>query len=190
MLKSIAEMDAGIHDLRDVHGVHEVQISLIEKREQPVLRQLIDLYAYDFSELIGLDVGEDGRFEYHDLAPYWTDAWRHPFFVRVEGKLAGFVLVHDRSRLSGADGIHDMAEFFILRKYRRRGLGARAAGQIFDRFPGPWEIRARSTNPAAVTFWRRVVDRYTGGRSREVSWDDTVWQGPVQLFTSDGRSEN
>jgi predicted acetyltransferase len=160
-----------------------VQVVPIAAHEQPVLRHLVDLYAYDLSEVVALDVGEDGRFAFGDLAPYWTDPARHAFFVRVEGKLAGFVLVHDRSRLSDADGVHDMAEFFVMRRYRRRGVGACAATEIFRRFPGTWEIRQRATNTAATAFWRRVVARYTGGAFREVTWNDEAWQGPVQLFT-------
>jgi predicted acetyltransferase len=160
----------------------EVQVVPIAEREQPVLRHLIDLYAHDFSEQMGLDVGEDGRFAFPDLAPYWRDPWRRPFFVRVDGKLAGFVLVHARSRLSGEDGVHDMAEFFIMRKYRRQGVGERVARQIFDRFPGAWEVRERPSNTGAIAFWRRVIDRYTRGQFREVTWDDQIWQGPVQFF--------
>jgi predicted acetyltransferase len=160
----------------------EVKVIPISERERPVLRRLIDLYVYDFSEFMGLDVEEDGRFAFHELSPYWTDPWRHPFFARVNGKLAGFVLVHDRSRLSGADGVHDMAEFFILRKYRRQGLGEQVAREIFDRFPGAWEIRQQPSNAGALAFWRRVIDRYTRGQFREVVWNDQAWQGPVQFF--------
>jgi predicted acetyltransferase len=171
---------------RDSMGVqvHQVQVIPIAEREQAVLRHLIDLYAYDFSEVMGLDVEEDGRFKFPKVAPYWTDPWRHPFFIRVAGKLAGFALVHRRSRLTGADGINDMAEFFVMRKYRRQGVGEVAAREIFGRFPGPWEIRERAANAPAVAFWRRVVDRYTGGHFRQVDRADDAWQGPVQLFTA------
>jgi predicted acetyltransferase len=86
--------------------------------------------------------------------------------------------------LTGANGINDMAEFFVLRKYRRQGVGELAAREIFGRFTGPWEIRQRDANIGAVTFWRRVIDRYTGGQFREVTSADDVWQGPVQLFTT------
>jgi predicted acetyltransferase len=162
----------------------ELSVVPIAEREQPVLRHLIDFYVYDFSELMGLDVEEDGRFKFPELDSYWTDPWRHPFFIRVGGKLGGFVLVHDRSRLTGADGIHDMAEFFVLRKYRRQGVGERAAREIFGRFPGPWEVRERSANAVAIAFWRQVIDRYKGASFREVPWADDAWQGPVQMFTA------
>lgn len=134
-----------------------IELVSIPAAEEPILRQLFQLYAYDFSEILGADLGDTGKFDLRDLAPYWHDAWRHPFFVRVDGKLAGFVLVHSRSRLSGQAGTYDMAEFFILRKYRRKGVGERAAVEAFRRFPGAWEVRELSTNHAAVAFWRRVV---------------------------------
>ena len=161
----------------------DVQVSPVTQADHLVLRHLFDLYAYDFSEFLDLDVGDDGRFTYQDLAPYWIDSWRHPFFIRAAGKLAGFVLIHDRSRLTGAGDVHDVAEFFVLRKYRRQGVGRRAAMHVFQRFPGAWEIRQHPANVAATAFWRRVVDLYTGGQFREVVWDTQSWQGPVQMFT-------
>jgi predicted acetyltransferase len=162
----------------------EVQVIPIAAREQPVLRHLIDLYAYDFSAFMDLDVDETGRFAFGDLSPYWTDPARHPFFVRVDGRLAGFALARDRSRLSGTEGIHDMAEFFVLRKYRRQRVGDRAATAIFARLPGTWEIRQQRNNVGATAFWRRVIARHTQGNFREELWNDATWRGPVQFFTT------
>jgi predicted acetyltransferase len=164
-----------------------LEVAPIAPSEEPVLRHLIDLYAYDFSEILGLDVEDDGRFRFPALAPYWTDPGHHPFFFRVAGKLAGFALVQDRSHLTGAQGVHDMAEFFVLRRYRRQGLGALAARELFRRFPGPWEVRERPANVGAIAFWRRVIDGYTEGAFREAIWADGAWRGPVQLFTSGAR---
>ena len=88
--------------------------------EQLVLENLLHLYLHDFSELIALDVGNDGRFEYKNLALYWSDPARLPFLARVDGKLAGFVLVRRVSQLQRDGDAYDMAEFFVLRGYRRR----------------------------------------------------------------------
>jgi predicted acetyltransferase len=162
----------------------EVLVMPASKGQERVLRHLMSLYVYDFSELMGLDVEEDGSFKLPELSSYWRDPWRHPFLLRVDGKLAGFALVHQRSRLNGADGTHDMAEFFVLRRYRRQGVGEQAARELFGRFRGPWEVRERAANVDAIAFWRRVIERHTGGQFREVSWADDTWQGPVQLFTS------
>lgn len=176
--RSIEELPAN----REGRAPSDVQVLPIVASEGEVLRHLVDLYAYDFSTSMGLDVEENGRFAFGDLSPYWTEPLRHPFFVRSHGKLAGFALVHERSRLSGTEGIRDMAEFFILRKHRRRGVGEMAARAIFDRFSGSWEIRQRSSNVDATKFWRRIIERYTNGAFREVTWNDGTWQGPVQFF--------
>jgi predicted acetyltransferase len=162
----------------------EVRVMPASEGQERVLRRLMRLYVYDFSELMGLDVEEDGSFKIPELTSYWRDPWRHPFLLRVDGKLAGFALVHQRSRLTGAEGTHDMAEFFVLRRYRRQGVGEKAARELFGRFRGPWEVRERAANVPAIAFWRRVIERHTGGQFREVSWADEAWQGPVQLFTS------
>jgi predicted acetyltransferase len=52
---------------------------------------------------------------------------------------------------------HDIAEFFVMRKYRGGGVGAQAAASLFDRFPGRWTVRQQLTNPAATAFWRKAI---------------------------------
>lgn len=152
--------------------------------ERGTLRNLMQLYVYDWSALLSLDVGDDGRFADYALDVYWTEAWRHPFLVRVDGKVAGFALVSERSRLTGAAGVTDMAEFFVLRRYRRSGVGFAAACAAFDRFKGPWEVRQRRDNVDATAFWRRVIARHTHGKYDEDDRNDAVWNGPVQRFSS------
>jgi predicted acetyltransferase len=161
-----------------------ISLSPATRAERAALDNLIQLYSYDWSELRPLDVGADGRFAGYSLDAYWEDDRRHPLLLRVDGAIAGFVLVSEGSRLTGAPGVFDMAEFFVMRRYRRQGIGRAAAAAAFDRFKGPWEIRQRDENAAATAFWRNVVDRYTGGSYREVRWDDAAWVGPVQMFTS------
>src|SRR3954463_12136899 len=153
--------------------------------ERPVLENLFQLYADDWSELGWLDVGRDGRFADPSLDEYWQEGHHHPFLIRVDGRPAGFVLIAARSRLTGAADVFDMAEFFVMRKYRRQGVGFAAASAAFDRFPGRWEIRQRDENAAATLFWRRVIVRYTGGRYQEIRCDDATWVGPVQTFPAE-----
>ena len=75
-----------------------------------------------------------------------------------------------------------IAEFFIMRKYRRRGIGCAVACQIFDRFPGKWEVQQMVSNQRAQFFWRRVIAHYTNGQYHEVTLHDERWHGPVQFF--------
>jgi predicted acetyltransferase len=143
--------------------------------------------VYDFSEILGLDVDDDdARFRIPAVDAYFTEPRYQAFFVTVDSRMAGLALVRGASRLTGDDGVWDMAEFFVLRKYRRRGVGAHAACALFDRLAGRWEVRQRPENVAATAFWRRTVARYTGGRFEDAVWDDARWRGPVQRFESPG----
>ena len=153
------------------------------KDERAPLENLIQLYSYDWSELRPSDVAENGRFDDYPLDAYWQEEWRHPFLLRVDSKLAGFALISTRSHLTGASGVSDVAELFVMRRYRRRGVGRAAASAAFDQFKGSWEVRQRDENVEATAFWRRVIAEYTGGKYQEVHWNDATWTGPVQSFS-------
>jgi len=128
----------------------------------PLVRRLIQLYIYD----LGGDrwgVEADGTFG----SPGWHRRfWRrdhgHHFVVRLDGRPAGFALVRERAHFAGA-GVREISEFFVLRKYRRRGVGTRAARALFARFPGRWEVAVLTWNPAQ-RFWRGVIRRVALGR--------------------------
>jgi len=164
-----------------------MEISLARARidERPILENLLQFYIYDFSEIVGGDVGDDGRFKERSLAPYWEHTWCHPFLIRADGKLAGFALIHQRSRLSGDTSTWDLAEFFVMRKYRRQGIGSLIARRLLDIHRGKWEIRQRHDNTAATAFWRHVVDEFTDGKFEELTLNDDRWKGPVQFFVSE-----
>ena len=157
----------------------------VPEDQQAVLLRLWELYLYDFSEMDGGDVGEDGRFwGAKGLDEYWRDPRRHAFFVRIDGRLAGFALVHRHGRLVDDPEVTRMAEFFVMRKYRRRGVGALVATRLFDLFPGRWEVWEIERNVGAHAFWRRVIGRYTGGRFEERVVDGR----PIQLFDTRDRA--
>jgi hypothetical protein len=47
-----------------------ISLSPAAAEDRSVLATLMQLYAYDWSELLPLDVGDDGRFEAYALDPY------------------------------------------------------------------------------------------------------------------------
>jgi predicted acetyltransferase len=136
-----------------------------------VIRHLLELYQHDFSELDGSDVDDHGLYGYRYLDHYWTEDDRRPFLFLVDGRWAGFALV----RLGDPN---DVAEFFVLRKHRRHGIGKAAARDLFRRFPGAWQVRQVATNLAATTFWRDTIP---------VPFDEHLTEnGPVQRFVIGG----
>ncbi len=146
-----------------------IQVIPAALEQEPILANLLELYAHDFSDFYDLELRPDGRFGYTGLSRYWSEPHRHPFLVWVNGKLTGFVLVKKGSELSGDPAVWDMAEFFVIRRYRRRGIGTQVAHEILKRFPGPWEVRVMEANVLANHFWASAISAFAGGAIRHVS---------------------
>ncbi|WP_417309101.1 GNAT family N-acetyltransferase [Devosia sp.] len=120
--------------------------------DRPVVANLIQLYLYDMTDSLPFPVGSDGRFEYD----FFERFWQHPYLIHVDDELAGFAFVIDESPVTGA-ARHFMAEFFVLKAYRGRGVGRQAAEAILARHPGPWQLAVITQNAAASAFWASVL---------------------------------
>jgi predicted acetyltransferase len=127
-----------------------VDVDVATIHDKPVVGRLLELYCYDFSAFTDADVDDHGSFGYRYFDEYWTEHDRHPFLIRVDGHIAGFAFVR-----SGFP--HDMAEFFVIRKHRRGGVGVQVARSVLSRFPGEWQVRQVAANTAAVAFWHAAI---------------------------------
>lgn len=143
-----------------------IEVLRATAEQEPVLANLLELYAHDFSEFSDLRLQPDGRFGYPELSRYWREEGRFPFLVKVDGHLAGFALVSRGSRISDDPRVWDMAEFFIVRRYRKRGIGAAVAREVWRHFPGAWEVRVLETNRPALSFWKAAVGAFTRSRAK------------------------
>jgi len=152
--------------------------------DQPALANLIQFFQYDLSEVESIDVDEQGRFSNMQIDSYWTEAGCFPFLIQADSRLAGFALVKRRSLLRSTFEGHAVVAFFVMRRFRRQGVGRAAATTLFDRFPGPWEIASCAPNVPAHVFWRSVIDRYTAGRYAETWLHKPAWHGPVHSFVT------
>ena len=129
--------------------------------QQSVLANLLELYAHDFSEFHPLRLGADGRFGYQQLSAYWSQPDHYPFLVKVDGNLAGLTLIKRSESAIQSGAIWDVAEFFIVRAYRRRGIGAAVAHEVWKKFRGRWEVRVMESNRTGSDFWSRAVASFS-----------------------------
>mgnify|MGYP003383705155 CR=1 FL=1 len=136
-----------------------LQILDARRDQQQIIANLLQLYLYEFSADLKTDVGLDGRFAWDGLEDYWSQDGLHPLLLMVDDKLAGFALVQ---RIPAADGtlVWDFEDFFVMARYRRRGLGSDAACQLFDRFRGAWQIRVLASNDRGLAFWRSTLSKH------------------------------
>ena len=162
----------------------------------PVVQNLVHFYVYDMSEIMGWECPESGLFGGCDDLPeyWWTGStpdkleeisnrqniiipfnlhfkrWPgncqgHPFMIRVDGKVAGFAMIKQFDEAHNVD--YDVGEFFVVRKYRGKGVGKTVAYNLFDRFSGKWEVRQMLGHKPAQAFWRKIISEYTNGHYEE-----------------------
>ncbi|MCV2360452.1 GNAT family N-acetyltransferase [Paucibacter sp. TC2R-5] len=162
----------------------ELQIRRALPEDRLPLFRMLELYQHDLSDIWDQDLDSHGEYGY-ELDQYWRDRSHHAFVTLVNGRYAGFALVNPALKVGepGASA-HWMAQFFVLKKYRRTGLGAELARAVFSALPGQWEVGQMRDNLAAQAFWRRVIAGYTGGAFTEHVLSEGWWQGLVQCFVS------
>lgn len=135
-----------------------VQLECVDPSKSVVLDRLLQLHLYE----IGMNPGADGLIEWGEpLDKFFSDPTCVPLFITVEGQMAGFALIKLDHRPTGPDGKTPVSanlieEFHVLRPYRRRGVGTRAADLIFRQHPGRWMITCHPDG-TRVAFWRHVV---------------------------------
>ncbi len=153
-----------------------------------MLSNLLELYTHDLSaEFPGIELGPDGRFGYSKLALYWADPDRHfPFLIMWESRLVGFALATRGSPASDDPNVFDVAEFFVVRRYRRAGVGRRAAMLLWNRLPGRWIVRVSEGVPGAVAFWGSVIAEFTNGAPAELERPGSPDAWHVFSFASTG----
>jgi predicted acetyltransferase len=154
------------------------EIVPLQPDQSGTLRNLLQLYQYDFSEIEDTQIGPDGRFHQLDAVEY-----QHAYLITANGKLAGFALVSRQQSSVGPESAWwSMREFFIMRAHRRTGIGRTAARLVIDRHPGAWEVTETPNNLSATEFWRTVLRAYG---CQETTVDDPKWGlRPVQRFRS------
>ncbi len=128
--------------------------------DRPLWDALAHLYAYDFSEMFDIVLDSDGTFPAHECFDMvWTDPDRHARLIFVGGEIAGFGIVR------WYDDAFEVEQFLVLRKFRRCGVGRRAAALLFDAFQGSWIVDQVPENAAAIQFWSSVIEEYTDGKA-------------------------
>lgn len=140
-------------------------ISKIGPESDVLLRNLFEHYCHDMSEWFEHDTGADGRYSY-DTASVWEQEY-DVYLAKVGDSIAGFALIGSGGEWLGDIGAHDVHEFFIMRKFRRRGVGGNMATFLWNEHPGEWLVRVLEANAPAVNFWRSEIASYSLGSYRE-----------------------
>ena len=166
----------------------EVVLDIARPCDAAVLSNLLELYAHDLSETFALELGPDGRFGYEKLPLYWSEPERRfPFLIRCGTRVVGFALITRGSPGSDDPEDFDVAEFFVIRRHRRSGVGRRAAFLLWNRFSVRWIVRVSEGNHSGRHFWGRVIAEYTNDAPTETTRPGSPHAWRVFSFNSVNR---
>lgn len=144
----------------------KITLSKATNKDKDTIQNLGRFYVYEMSRYCGFlpdwETPPNGLFACRDLSPYCEEPERHAFLIKVDGELAGFVLINKIGSTPDVDW--NIGEFFVVSKFQGKGVGRHTAEQIFSQFPGTWETTQMPENKAAIDFWEKVVRHYTNGQ--------------------------
>ena len=169
-----------------INRTPSVSLISLGREHEATFQNLIQLYTHDFSEFWADtargDVQANGRFADYLLSDFWERPGSSANLILIGSTIAGFFLVNDSSHISEGVGAN-VAEFFVLRKFRGQGVGKSAARAMFNLWPGSWEVAVASRNQAAKKFWKRVIESSPEARDvQEIDTQTERWTGPVFRF--------
>jgi len=149
----------------------------VTSENEMVFRNLWQFFGYDFSEMNNMNLNEEGIYILPaDYVEFIEDAQYCSYIIKVEDKLAGIAVI----KFIKEENINYFRHFFIVRKFRNKGIGQSAVHKIFDLYPGRWRVSQFDYNKPAIKFWQKAIGIYTCDNYIEVRRLDD--KGPQQEF--------
>jgi len=144
---------------------------------KPLIANLLQFYLYDMTETMPFPISADGSFEYD----FFDRFWQFPYLIKSGDEIAGFAFVVDQCPLTGRNPCFFIAEFFILKAYRQRGLGRSSVNAIIANHPGNWHIGVPHANTPAQAFWSRALAA-RHPEAKDINFDGDDWR--LHAFTA------
>ncbi len=154
----------------------EVELKGIPVEKKETLNNLLEKYNYEFSQYDQAPFDDEGLFHYPYLDQYWSEAGRYPYFIIVDHKLAGFVLIN-RHGACDRPVNWSVAEFFVSYPYRRKGVATIIMERIFKLHQGFWHIKYHPKNAANKIFWNKLVRSVSNGCYEIVEGNECYFDG-------------
>ena len=141
-------------------AIHKtVALRAIAPGEEEALARLFQLYCYDNAGWSGEALLADGRYDVCDvgLASYVHAAGHTAHWIEVDGELAGFYITEPA--IAGQLPVQEFSDFFILKKYRRRGVALEVVRRVLLGSAQTWLVATFRADAAACAFWRQAFAR-------------------------------
>lgn len=132
------------------------EVMRIKLQDKAILKNIYQLYLHDLSSYNQEDLDHNGLYDVGFLDLFWEKEGLFPFFINIKDNVIGFILVQTGRFAPSTGEDYYISEFFILRKYRRKGIGKAAISKLFSLFPGTYLLGQMPTNMPAIQFWKSL----------------------------------
>ena len=146
----------------------EFYLDKVTISKKDILYRLLMYSLFEESEFDLNEMNEDGLFEYNDFNLYFNNIDKDAYFIREKetNKLLGFVMIN--TNMKKYQNGHNIEEFMIIPKYRRKGLGRKVSLMIFDLYKGNFEVSPSFGSKKAFNFWESVIKEYTNNNYKYI----------------------
>ena len=149
-------------------SIQKLTLVKIHHNNLKAFKNLEQSYEAEFSNLTLKMPDENGLFKTeHEILP--NDQYIGYLLYYNQKTPIGFCLVNI------SDEVKDIAEFYIVPAMRKKKFGSKLAFMIFNKHPGPWQVRQINGANHAINFWRNVIKSYTRNKYNESIVQDDHW---------------
>ena len=146
--------------------MRKIQIVPFGKMEE--MRKMLLEYLTELSEFDpNIKFDEKGVPIYKWFDFYWTDKDRFPFYLIIDGEIAGLALIREMGNMH-----YDFAEFYVRSNFRKDGNSIWFAQEITNIFDGQFDFATRHSNPRAIKFWGKFAVMFENNSYI----DDPIWR--------------
>ena len=140
----------------------------VDPASRPVWDRLVHAYEYEFSLLTRKEPEPDGSIVPDTALGGNIQGW---IWWR-DGRPAGLAAVIDHG------DHHEVAEFYVVPRWRRQGQGREQAAALFDTARGRWVVKQLRAAQEAQSFWKKCLSSLPCQNMSEREYQDPYW-GPV-----------
>ncbi|WP_341280824.1 GNAT family N-acetyltransferase [Paenibacillus sp. FSL H8-0537] len=115
------------------------------------------LFLHDLSEYADdIKIDDTGMHRFDVLDLFFEKDGLTPFFIQADGELIGFILIQSGAYTNPEHADYVLNSFFMLKRYRGKGMGTAAALAFFEGYPGRYCCGQLKRNVPAIKFWKKV----------------------------------
>ena len=132
----------------------DIKIEHLSVDDKDAIKNMYQYYVHDLSEFNeNLQIDSMGLFDISFVDSYYSEDHLIPLKITLADSIIGFVFCSTGQKVD-----YVIQDLFILRNYRKRGIGKLAVKQLFDLYSGRFGLGILIKNEPAKLFWEHCFE--------------------------------